>query len=563
MTDDQTYDFVIVGSGFGGSVSAMRLTEKGYGVLVLERGRRFQDGDYPRTNWNIFKYLWAPVLRCFGILQLSLFRGFFVFHSSGVGGGSLVYAGVLMEPDASFFDADTWTHLGNWKSILAPHYATARHMLGVTRNPNLWPADEALRVVSEELELGDTFEATDVGVFFNDDQREEPDPYFGGEGPPRAGCNHCGGCMVGCRYNAKNTLVKNYLYFAEKWGAEVRSEAMVEDVRPLDEDQPDGARYEVLYRSSTNWFYKPTRSVRARNVIFSAGVLGTNELLLKCRDENLSLPNISTRLGETVRTNSEAFLGGFNRREITDHSKGLAITSIFQADETTRVEPVRFSDGSSLIFWLIAAPFYQPRGDFIQRLGMFLLQVLKQPGMFFGLKLNPGLTRRGTALMVMQTENNLMRLKRGRSIMTLFRRGLVANHDLEHTVPVNTVLGHEIAGKFAREIKGEPVGTVLEALFNVPATAHMLGGCMFGRDETEGVVDLDCQVFNYPGLYVVDGSIVPANPGINPSLTITALAEYAMSRIPPKPGAQVRKPLGVSRALHDQDSIRVAAHPLQ
>lgn len=563
VTEDQTYDFVIIGSGFGGSVSAMRLTEKGYQVLVLERGKRFQDQDYPRTNWNIFRYIWAPVVRCFGILQLSLFRGFFVFHSSGVGGGSLVYAGVLMEPDDSFYDAETWNHLGEWKSVLAPYYATARHMLGVTRNPNLWPADEALRVVSSELGYGDSFQATDVGVYFNEDNHEVPDPYFRGEGPPRAGCNHCGGCMVGCRYNSKNTLVKNYLYFAEKWGAEVHGETMVEDIRPLPAGQPDGARYEVLYHSSTNLIFKPTHSVRARNVVISAGVLGTNELLLKCRDENNSLPSISPRLGETVRTNSEAFLGGFNHKEIVDHSKGLAITSIFQADQTTRVEPVRFSDGSSLIFWLIAAPFYQSRGDFLQRLGILLLEILKQPVMFFGLKFKPGLTRRGTALMVMQTENNLMRLYRGRSLLTLFRRGLVADHDLEHTVPVNTTLGHQIAQNFAREIKGKPVGTMLEALFNVPATAHMLGGCMFGRDETEGVVDLDCQVFNYPGLYVVDGSIVPANPGVNPSLTITALAEYAMDRMPPKPGEQVRQPLGVSSALHDQDSLPVAQHTVQ
>jgi cholesterol oxidase len=563
MTDDQTFDFVIIGSGFGGSVSAMRLTEKGYRVLVLERGKRFQDQDFPRTNWNIFKYLWAPVIRCFGILQLSLFRGFFVFHSSGVGGGSLVYAGVLMEPDDSFFEAETWNHLGDWKNTLAPHYTTAKQILGVTKNPNLWPADEALRVVAEEMDSGDSFETTDVGVYFNEQESQVPDPYFGGEGPPRSGCNHCGGCMVGCRYNAKNTLVKNYLYFAEKWGAKVHAETMVEDVRPLPEDQADGARYEVFFTSSTRLLSKRAQSVRARNVVVSAGVLGTNELLLKCRDENDSLPNISQRLGETVRTNSEAFLGGFNRREIVDHSKGLAITSIFQADETTRVEPVRFSDGSSLIFWLIAAPFYQPRGGLLQRMGKFLIEILKQPGMFFGVKLNPGLTRRGTALMVMQTENNLMRLFRGRSIMTMFRRGLVADHDPEHTVPVNTELGHKIAQKYAREIKGEPVGTLLEALFNVPATAHMLGGCMFGKDETEGVVDLDCQVFNYPGLYVVDGSIVPANPGINPSLTITALAEYAMDRIPPKPGVQVREPLGFPRPLHDQDSLPIAHQPVQ
>lgn len=562
MTDNQTYDFVIIGSGFGGSVSAMRLTEKGYRVLVLERGKRFQDNDFPTTNWNIWKYLWAPVMRCFGILQLSLFNGFFVFHSSGVGGGSLVYAGVLMEPDDSFFDADTWKHLGDWRQTLAPHYATARHMLGVTENPNLWSADESLRVVSDEIGFGDSFQATEVGVFFNEDSQEVPDPYFNGQGPPRAGCIHCGGCMVGCRYNSKNTLVKNYLFFAEKWGAEVRGECTVEDIQPLTGEQADGARYEVFYQSSTNWLWKPKHSVRARNVILSAGVLGTNDLLLKCKNENKSLPEISSRLGETVRTNSEAFLGGFNRSEVVDHSKGLAITSIFQADETTRVEPVRFSDGSSLIFWLISAPFFRPRGGFLKRLGILLLEILKHPSVFYRVKFKPGLTRRGVALMVMQTENNLMRLKRSRGLFTLFRKGLMADHDLEHTVPVNTDLGHSIAEKFAREIKGEPIGTLLESLFDVPATAHMLGGCLIGRNADEGVVDLDCQVFNYPGLYVVDGSIVPANPGINPSLTITALSEYAMERIPPKPGAEIRQPLGVSRAHHDQDLQPVAAHPL-
>jgi cholesterol oxidase len=551
VAEISTYDFVIIGSGFGGSVSAMRLTEKGYKVLVLERGKRFHDQDFPKTNWNIWNYLWAPLIRCFGILQLSLFNGFFVFHSSGVGGGSLVYAGVLMEPDDSFFDAESWQHLGDWRSILAPHYATARHMLGVARNPNLWPADEALRAVSNEIGMGDTFQATEVGVYFNEDSREVEDPYFGGEGPSRAGCNHCGGCMVGCRYNSKNTLVKNYLYFAEKWGARVLSQANVKDIRPLPDGQPDRARYEVTYRSSTNLFFKPEHHIRTRNVILSAGVLGTNELLLKCRDENKSLPKISPRLGDTVRTNSEAFLGGFNRREVVDHSKGLAITSIFQADETTRVEPVRFSDGSSLIFWLISAPFYRPRGKFFKRLGVLLLEILKRPGAFSNIKFTSGLTRRGTALMIMQTENNLMRLVQGRSLLTLFRRGLVAEHDLEHTVPVNTSLGHKVAERFAEEIQGEPIGTMLEALFNVPATAHMLGGCIFGKDETEGVVNLDCQVFNYPGLYVVDGSIVPANPGINPSLTITAMAEYAMEHMPPKPGAKIRKPLGPPSALHD------------
>lgn len=533
-SSDPTWDYVIIGSGFGGSVSAMRLAEKGYSVLVLERGKRFRDQDYPKTNWNIFRYLWAPALRCFGILQLSLFKGFFVFRSSGVGGGSLVYAGVLMEPDEAFFSSPAWSHLADWKEILLPHYATARRMLGVARNPRLTPADEALRHVAASLKQEETFRPTEVGVYFNDHTGEVPDPYFGGEGPPRAGCNFCGGCMVGCRYNAKNTLVKNYLYFAEKWGAQIQGESLVKDIRPLPADQPDGARYKIVYTSPIRWLIKPVRSVRARNVIISAGVLGTLGLLLRCRDETRSLPDLSHRLGETVRTNSEAFLGAFTLKETADHSKGLAITSVFRADSTTQVEPVRFPDGSSLIYRLVAAPFLTPRGGFLRRLIQILMEILHHPLDFINAKFLPGLTRRGTALMVMQTENNQMRLLLGRSLFTLFRKGLVAQHDPKHTCPVNTELGHEIARRYAREIGGKPVGTLLETLVNVPMTAHMLGGCVFGRDENEGVVDLNCEVFNHPGLYVIDGSIVPANPGINPSLTITALAEYAMSRVPVK-----------------------------
>jgi len=278
---EKIYDFVIIGSGFGGSVSAMRLTEKGYSVLVLERGKRFEDNDYPKTNWNIWKYLWMPAIRAFGFLQLSFFKRLFVFHSSGVGGGSLVYAGVLMEPGDAFFNANSWPRKNDWKAILRPHYQTARRMLGVARNPRLTPADNALKSVAEELGLGETFRPTEVGFFFGPQGEEVPDPYFEGEGPPRSGCIHCGGCMVGCRYNAKNTLPKNYLYFAVKNGAEVWPEVMVSDVRPLS-NQPDEARYEVIYHSSTAPF-KIKKSVRARNVIFSAGTLGTNQLLLNCR----------------------------------------------------------------------------------------------------------------------------------------------------------------------------------------------------------------------------------------------------------------------------------------
>lgn len=539
---EHVYDYVIVGSGFGGSVSAMRLTEKGYSVLVLERGRRFEDKDFPRTNWNIWKYLWMPAIRAYGILQLSLFKGLFVFHSSGVGGGSLVYAGVLMEPDDSFFNADTWPEARDWKQILRPHYETARRMLGVTRNPRLTPADEALKAVSQELGLGHTFRPTEVGFFFGPEGQEVPDPYFGGEGPARVGCIHCGGCMVGCRYNAKNTLPKNYLYFAEKRGAQVIAEAEVTDVRPLTVDggrstvygQPSDARYEVTYQRSTALLGGTPRRVRARNVILAAGTLGTNQLLLRCRDVTRSLPNLSPRLGETVRSNSEAFLGAFSMNPKDDHSKGLAITSIFNADSVTQIEPVRFSDGSSLIYWLLSAPLTEGGGSFLKRLGKIVLATIRKPLEFLDMKLGFRWARRGTAIMVMQSKDNLMRLRLGRNLFTLFKRGLVPEHDQEKTIPVDIELGYKVIRSFAKGINGYAAGTLPEGLLEVPMTAHMLGGCLMGRDASTGVIDENFQVHNYPGLYVVDGSVVPANPGVNPSLTITALAEYAMSKVKEK-----------------------------
>ena len=546
MNDSENvYDFVIIGSGFGGSVSAMRLAEKGYSVLVMERGKRYRDQDYPRRNWNIFKYLWLPGLRCFGIMELILFKGLFVFGGRGVGGGSLVYAAVLMEPEDSFFSAPTWYIEADWKTRLRSHYVTARRMLGVAPNPRLTPDDEALREISDELPGASAFRPTDVGVFFGEPDQTVSDPYFEGSGPDRTGCNFCGGCMVGCRYNAKNTLDKNYLYFAESLGAEIWAECKVVDVQPqpsisggsgdnLSHISEDGARYIVHYVGATAVLPKAPRVVKARNVIFSAGVLGTLELLLKCRDVNNSLPKLSSRLGEMVRNNSEAFVGAFEPKGKVDHSKGIAISSIFQADSDTQIEPVRFPEGSSLIFWILSAPLIQSGGNILRRLGKVVWGIAKSPGQFINLKLVPGLTRRGVALMIMQTKDNLMKLKLGRSLFTLFKRGLIAEHDEENRAPVDIDLGHEVVKSFAKKIEGYPMGTVPEGILNVPTTAHMLGGCLMGPTEDQGVIDADFQVHNYPGLYVVDGSVVPANPGVNPSLTITALAEYAMSRIPLK-----------------------------
>lgn len=538
------FDFVIVGSGFGGSVSAMRLSEKGYSVLVLERGKRFEDEDFAKSTWNIFKYLWAPPLRAFGILQISPFKDVIVLHGCGVGGGSLGYANVLMQPTDEMFANPAWKHLADWKNVLLPHYDTARRMLGVSQNPCLWPADSLLKEISTELGTDVTFSPTQVGTFFGEPGVTVPDPFFGGEGPDRTGCIHCGGCMVGCRHNAKNTLVKNYLYFAEKWGTQVQAEAEVRDVRPLPPGEPDGARYEVVYRPPTGLFFKPQRTIRARNVIFSAGALGTMRLLFRLRDITGSLPRISRRLGDNVRTNSEALLGASSRDNKTDFSEGIAITSIVYADPVTTVEPVRYPAGSDLMRFL-SGPLVEAGGGFLRRLSRTLSQILTRPLDFAKTHLIPGWARRTTILLVMQTEDNRIRMRLGRSFWTLFKNNLVSETDPDRPIPSMIDVGHWVTRRFAEKIDGIPAGSLNEGLLNIPMTAHILGGVPFGQDEHEGVIDLDCQIFNYPGLYVIDGSIVPANPGVNPSLTITALAEYAMSRMPPKPGSVQRLSLGV------------------
>jgi len=540
----ECFDYVIAGSGFGGSVSAMRLTEKGYRVLVLERGKRFRDQEFAKSTWHIRKYVWFPSLRCFGIMQISPFKDVFVLHGSGVGGGSLGYANVLVEPGDKMFEAPAWSHLADWKTLLKPHYATAKRMLGVAPNPCLWPADFLMQDIAAELGTQGTFMPTNVGTFFGTSGQTVPDPYFGGEGPDRTGCTHCGGCMVGCRYGAKNTLVKNYLYLAEKWGAQVWPETEVRDVRPLPPDQPDGARYEVVYRSATALLRKPDQIVRARNVIFSSGALGTQRLLFRCRDVTQSLPKISQQLGNMVRTNSEALLGATARSLKTNYSEGIAITSIFHADDVTTIEPVRYPAGSGLMRFL-TGPLIEFTGSGVSRFFRTMAQIVKRPHDFALTHFLSGWAQRTTIILVMQTEDNRIRLRLGRSIFTAWRKNLVSRPDAEHTIPTKIDIGHKVTRLFAKKASAIPAGSINESLLNIPMTAHILGGVPFGLNDHDGVVNLDCEIHNYPGLFVVDGSIVPANPGVNPSLTITALAEYAMSRVLVKSGAKVRYPIGL------------------
>jgi len=530
--DTRVYDYVIIGSGFGGSVSAMRLAEKGYTVLVLERGKRFEDSDFPKTNWNIWKSLWLPFLRCFGLWELSFLNGAIALRGCGVGGGSLMYANVLLETDDRLFEAPSWHHLADWKTVLRPHYDTAKRMFGVTTNPRLGKADEILREIAVERNVADTFRPTEVGVFFGEENKTVNDPYFDGEGPERTGCNFCGGCMVGCRYNAKNTLPKNYLYFAEKMGVQILPEATVRDIRPLGNEVTDGARYEVEYHQTTTWLFPPRMKVRARNVIVAAGALGTLELLFRCREQTHSLPNISNLLGYQVRTNSENLQGAVSRDKNIDYSKGIAITSIFCADGVTNIEPVRFSDGSSLLR-NITAPMAEGATIPI-RILRTLWEIICHPRDFLYARFFSRWARYTTILLMMQPVDELLRMRLGRNIFSLFRKGIMFCTERGEQLPKSPAISNTITRNFAKKMNGIPAASIMDSLFNFPITAHLMGGVPLGRDEKEGVVDENFQVHNYPGLYVADGSIMPGNPGVNPSLTITALAEYAMSKIPPK-----------------------------
>jgi cholesterol oxidase len=529
-----TYDFAIVGSGFGGSVAAHRLTEKGYRVMVLERGRRFSDLEFPKTNWDLRNYLWMPALGCHGIMEFSFLRHALYVHGSGVGGGSLVYAGVLMEPEEHVFEAEEWSRLADWRSLLVPYYAEARRMLGVARNPRLGPADQVLERLAGAAGQQDTFRPTDVGVFFGDPGVPVADPYFGGEGPARSGCTFCGGCMVGCRLNSKNTLVKNYLYFAESGGARVLPDVLVDRLLPLPQGEADGARFLLGFRRLRGL---GRGEIRARNVVVAAGTLGTLELLLRCRDGLRSLPRLSPRLGERVRTNSESLLGSIAREADVDYSEGVAISSIVHADAITHVEPVRYPEGSSFIRLLTLPLIDAPGQGFLVRLAKTLAAILRRPIDFVREKAFPRWARRTTILLVMQAQENFLSMRWARRPLAFFHSGPVTRRDNPAPAPAELPIAHALARAFAGETRGSPVGSWTETLFDMSVTAHLLGGCPIGRSAEEGVVDMKGEVFGYPGLYVLDGSIVPGNPGVNPSLTITAMAEFVMDQMPPRVAA--------------------------
>lgn len=525
-------DYIIIGSGFGGSVSALRLAEKGYSVLVLEQGKRFRDSDFARTNWDLKRYLWMPLIRCFGIQRMTLFRNVLILSGAGVGGGSLVYANTLLEPGHEFFAAPIWKDLADWRAELAPHYETAKRMLGVTRNPILSFADQVLRDCATELGREETFRPTDVGVFFGKSGETVSDPYFGGAGPPRTGCTACGACMVGCRHGAKNTLEKNYLYFAEKLGARIEAETSVTRIEPLGAASgataDGGEGYLVTVERSTAWWKRPTRrQLRARHLVVSAGVLGTVRLLLRARDLHKTLPRLSSQLGSAVRTNSEALVGvtELNPPPEHDYTRGVAISSVFHPDETTHIEVVRYPSGSGFMR-LLAAPMADGAHRILRPLRMLATSLL-HPLQTLRLITTQDWAAKSTILLVMQNIDNRMRLRLRRigTLTTAFDAGHVH-------IPSYIAVANKVARLFARQVNGIPQSTVNEVVLNIPTTAHILGGCPIGKDILNGVVSSDQKVFGYQNLWVCDGSTIPANLGVNPSLTITAMTERAMSLVP-------------------------------
>jgi cholesterol oxidase len=528
-SEQETLDYIIIGSGFGGSVSALRLAEKGYSVLVLEQGKRWRPEDFPRSNWNLRKFIWMPRLLLHGIQQITLLRDVLVFHGAGVGGGSLVYANTLLVPPDPFFEDAKWRDLApphaSWKETLAPHYATAKRMLGVAEAAHLAETDEHLRAVAEEMGRAGTFHRTHVGVFFGEAGKTVPDPFFGGEGPERTGCTLCGGCMVGCRPGAKNTLDKNYLYLAEKKGARILPETRVSDIRPL-----SGGGYELSVERSTSLLFKSRRTLRARNVVVSAGVLGTVKLLMACRDRG-SLPQLPRALGAYVRTNSEALVSIKSRSGSVDYSKGIAISAGFYPDEKTHIETCRYPAGSDFMALLGTTLV---GGGKLPRPLYFLGAILRRPLQALRLLWPFGWARRTVILLCMQPLDNSLELRMRRRWFWPFRRVLDSDRGDRPPAPTYLPIANETAERMAKRMNGMPQSVLPEVLLDTCSTAHILGGCAIGHGPEDGVVDSSCRVFGHEGLYVVDGSVIPANLGVNPSLTITALAEHAMSRVPAK-----------------------------
>ncbi|HEX7822021.1 MAG TPA: GMC family oxidoreductase [Sphingobium sp.] len=531
MTDAKPfdYDWLVIGSGFGGSVSALRLAEKGYRVGVIERGRRYRDEELPQSTSQVRKYFWAPRLGLRGIIRMVIYRHVLSLTQTGVGGGSIIYGGVLYRARPQFFADPQWRALGDWDDLLRPHYDTAERMLGVSTVPFDSPKQQLMREMATHFGTGDSFVRAPSGIFYGEPGKTVADPYFDGAGPDRTGCTRCGACMVGCRTGAINSLEKNYLWFAERRGATIMPEREVIDVIPLGaRDGSDG--YRVTTRRPGAWWRRDRQVLSAGGVIFAGGALGTNELLANCKQGG-SLPLVSDRLGELVRTNSESIL---NVRLPDDRKiwNDVAASSSVHLDRDTHVEFLTYglkADSVGLLYTVLVGG-----GNRVTRPLRWLGRIVRHPGQWLTTLWPVGWSRRMAMLLVMQTLDNAITL---RPRKRWFGRGyrLVSAQHPDRPSPASIPIANEAAAWLARHTGGVAQSSMLEALGNIPSTAHILGGAVVGADASSGVVDRQFRIFGYHNLLVCDGASVPANPGVNPALTITAIAEYAMSTIPSSP----------------------------
>jgi len=543
------YDVLIVGSGFGGSVTALRATEKGYRVGVLEAGRRFDTKTLPKSSWQLRRFLWAPALGMRGIQRITPLKDIAILSGAGVGGGSLVYANTLYEPLDPFYTDPQWGHITEWRNELAPFYDQAKRMLGVNEVAEDTPADAYIRRLADSMGVGHTYHRTPVGVWFGEPGERAADPYFGGEGPDKVGCTHCGACMVGCRVGAKNTLDRNYLYLAEKNGAAVHPDTQVTDLEPL-----PGGGWRVTTDRPGAVIRKRPRTYTAERVVLSAGVLGTVKLLLRLKDTG-RLPNLSDRLGDVVRTNSEAIVGASARKPQPELTQGVAITSSIHPDDHTHIEPVRYPPGSNAMGLLTTV--LVDGGGKVPRQVRFVRKVLRHPVQFLRSLSVHRWSERSIILLVMQSRDNSISLRRHSKLDVLVSR---PGHGEPN--PSYLPVANDAARKTAEMLDGDAWGAWNETMLDAPTTAHILGGCVIGDSAETGVIDPYQRVYGYEGLSVADGSAVSANLGVNPSLTITAMTERAMSLWPNRGEEDPRPPLGEGYVRLDPVAPEAPAVPI-
>jgi cholesterol oxidase len=524
MSDtNKTYDYVIIGSGFGGSVSALRLSEKGYSVLVIEKGKWFKDKDYPKSNWNLKKWMWEPKARLFGFFKMTYLNHVTILSGVGVGGGSLTYANTLPIPKKEFFTTGSWGDLSSWEEELKPYYTEAYRMLGAVQNPVAGPADDVIKDLAKKLNKEDHYSAPKVAVYFGESGKKVSDPFFNGKGPDRTGCIQCGSCMTGCRHNSKNTLDKNYLYLAQQLGTEIIAEREVYEIKPIDK-QSGKSGYHVFYKNSIGKGNK--QEVIAKNVIFAGGVMGTVPLLLKLKAKG-SLPNISGKIGCNIRTNNESLLVVTStEKNPKDYTKGIAIGSILDTDANSHLEPVRYGKGSGF-FRLLTIPAVNHKFLVVRLLGIFGV-LLKHPIRFIKTLFTSNYSERTTVLLFMQTLDSTLRFKLGKvtSLKTVTETGQAPSGFIAEA--------SKLAKMYGEKVKGIPYANFTDVLLGTPTTAHILGGAVMGKDAELGVIDKSNKVFGYKNMMVCDGSMISANPGVNPALSITAISELAMSKIPVK-----------------------------